>query len=268
MAAAEGLGLTETHQKTPIVAKRHERRAQSELEVDGLLNRRTTFGEVRQGNQCLLEARYRLLVGRPPEGALARPLPEDEGLLIEARFRVMARQDLRLILGLWINASTTAQQKLVNVLEDKTGFGITTGNGVVTLDLGELVRSLGAELGISSATLDRIPPDAGELEIMRSDQLDAAQAGVQVGPGAEHLAAGARARPLRAGDLPRPRRAAGDAPQRRLRARPGRACGARRAAPGRRLRGGRPDRAELRRTAAGASGSSARRSSRRSAGPP
>jgi hypothetical protein len=80
---------------------------------------------------------------------------------------------------LWINANAVAQQKLVNVLEDKTGFGITTGSGVVTLDLGELVRSLGAELGVSSATLDRIPPDAGELEIMRSDQLAAAQAGVK-----------------------------------------------------------------------------------------
>ena len=65
------------------------------------------------------------------------------------------------------------------MLENKTGFGITTGDGVVTLDLSELVRSLGEELGLSAATLDRLPPDAGELEIMRSDQLDAAQAGVK-----------------------------------------------------------------------------------------
>jgi hypothetical protein len=50
---------------------------------------------------------------------------------------------------------------------------------VVTLELGQLVRSLGEELGVSASTLDRIPPDAGELEIMRSDQLAAAQAGVK-----------------------------------------------------------------------------------------
>jgi hypothetical protein len=80
---------------------------------------------------------------------------------------------------LWINAGSTAQQKLTNVLENETGAGITTGNGVVTVDLGELVKSLGAELGLSAAALDRIPPDAGELEVMRSDQLSAAQAGVQ-----------------------------------------------------------------------------------------
>jgi hypothetical protein len=80
---------------------------------------------------------------------------------------------------LWIDASAAAQQKLVNVLENTTGSGITTGNGVVTLDLGELVTSLGEELGLSASTLDRIPPDAGELEVMSSDQLSAAQTGVQ-----------------------------------------------------------------------------------------
>ena len=80
---------------------------------------------------------------------------------------------------LWINASTLAQEKLVNVLENTTGAGITTGDGVVTLDLGELVQSLGAELGLSATTLDRIPPDAGQLVLMRSDQLAAAQTGVQ-----------------------------------------------------------------------------------------
>jgi hypothetical protein len=80
---------------------------------------------------------------------------------------------------LWIEASAGAQQKLANVLENETGPGITTGNGVVTVNLGELVRTLGAELGLPAAALDRIPPDAGELEVMRSDQLDAAQAGVR-----------------------------------------------------------------------------------------
>jgi hypothetical protein len=80
---------------------------------------------------------------------------------------------------LWIDASTTAQQKLVNVLKDDTGFGITTGDGVVTLDLGELVRQLGTELGLPASALDRIPADAGQLEVMRSDQLAAAQSGVR-----------------------------------------------------------------------------------------
>jgi hypothetical protein len=79
----------------------------------------------------------------------------------------------------FVDASSLAQQKLVNVLEDKTGHGITTGNGVVTLDLGELVRELAADLGFSQSAIDRIPPDAGAITVMRSDQLGEAQAAVK-----------------------------------------------------------------------------------------
>jgi hypothetical protein len=81
---------------------------------------------------------------------------------------------------IWIKASVGAQEKLSNVLQNETGAGITTGDGVVTLDLGELVQSLGAELGLPSAALDRIPDDAGQFTVMRSDQLAAAQTGVRV----------------------------------------------------------------------------------------
>jgi len=80
---------------------------------------------------------------------------------------------------LFIDASSEAQQKLVNVLEDKTGHGITTGNGDVTLDLSQLARELAADLGFSQTVIDRIPPDTGKLTVMRSDQLAAAQSAVQ-----------------------------------------------------------------------------------------
>lgn len=80
---------------------------------------------------------------------------------------------------LFINASATAHEKLVNVLEDKTGFGITTGSGDVTIDLTELVRELGQELGLSDATLAKLPADAGVITIMSSDQLGSVQKGVK-----------------------------------------------------------------------------------------
>jgi len=80
---------------------------------------------------------------------------------------------------LFIDASAEAQQKLVNVLEDKTGHGITTGDGEVTLDLSRLVRQLAADLGFSQSVIDRIPPDTGKLTLMRSDQLATAQSAVQ-----------------------------------------------------------------------------------------
>lgn len=105
----------------------------------------------------------------PVAGALRQPATDTVERVLEAP-RVQQ---------LWISASSLAQEKLVNVLEDETGAGITTGNGVVTLDLGQLVTEVGTELGVPSSVLDRLPPDAGEITVLRSDQLAAAQAGVQ-----------------------------------------------------------------------------------------
>jgi hypothetical protein len=76
---------------------------------------------------------------------------------------------------LFINASSFAHEKLVNVLENTTGHGISTGDGVVTLDLHALVTELGQELGLSDQTLAKIPADAGVITLMKSDQLTTIQ---------------------------------------------------------------------------------------------
>ncbi len=81
---------------------------------------------------------------------------------------------------LFVQASDIAHEKLVNVLENKTGNGISTGNGVVTLDVTELLRQIGAELGVPTAALDQIPAGSGQITILRSDQLDSAQKGVRI----------------------------------------------------------------------------------------
>jgi hypothetical protein len=80
---------------------------------------------------------------------------------------------------LFINASAVAHQKLVNVLENKTGHGIQTGNGVVTLNLHELVIELGTQLGLPASRLDKIPTKVGTVTLMKSSQLSAAQSGVR-----------------------------------------------------------------------------------------
>jgi Short C-terminal domain len=81
---------------------------------------------------------------------------------------------------IWINSTALAHQQLVNVLENKTGAGIDTGNGVVTVDLSQLVKELGTQLGLPASALDRLPASTGRIEVMRSDQLGAAQTAVQV----------------------------------------------------------------------------------------
>jgi Short C-terminal domain len=79
----------------------------------------------------------------------------------------------------FIQASAVAHQKLVNVLEDKTGHGISTGNGVVTLNAHELVLEVGTQLGLSSDVLAKLPNKVGTITLMKSDQLSAAQTGVR-----------------------------------------------------------------------------------------
>lgn len=102
-------------------------------------------------------------------GALRQPVTDAVDRLLESP-RVQQ---------IFINASSLAQQKLVNVLENDTGAGITTGDGVVTVELGTLVSELGAQLGLPASALDKIPPDAGTITVLRSDELGAAQAAVR-----------------------------------------------------------------------------------------
>ena len=102
-------------------------------------------------------------------GALQGPAARGVSLLLQ-RPRVQSA---------FIQASSVAHQKLVNVLENKTGYGISTGNGVVTLNAHELVVEVGTQLGLSSDVLAKLPNKVGTITLMKSDQLAAAQSGVQ-----------------------------------------------------------------------------------------
>jgi len=108
-------------------------------------------------------------LGPPLAGALEQPATQGVARLL-TRPRVQ---------NLFINASAIAHEKLVDVLENKTGFGISTGSGVVTLDVHQMVVEVGTELGIPSDALAKLPAKAGTLTLMKSDQLSAVQAGVQ-----------------------------------------------------------------------------------------
>jgi hypothetical protein len=140
------------------------RQAVSVYVVDELYDNVDVAGELEQR----LPPDLKGLAG-PAAGALRQPATDAVNRLLEGP-RVQK---------LWIDSSSLAQQKLVNVLEDKTGHGISTGDGVVTLDLGSLVTELGTQLGLSASVLDRIPPDAGVITVMRSDQLADAQTAVE-----------------------------------------------------------------------------------------
>jgi Short C-terminal domain len=108
-------------------------------------------------------------LGAPLAGALQEPATQGVKLLLE-RPRVQAA---------FITASSVAHEKLVNVLQNKTGHGISTGNGTVTLNLRELVTEVGEALGLPASALANLPANTGTITLMKSDQLGAAQAGVE-----------------------------------------------------------------------------------------
>jgi uncharacterized membrane protein YeaQ/YmgE (transglycosylase-associated protein family) len=76
--------------------------------------------------------------------------------------------------SLWEDANRTAHEELVAVLEEKEG-AVATEEGTVTLKLGTLVTNLADQVGIGADLAERLPEDAGEVTILRSDQLDTAQ---------------------------------------------------------------------------------------------
>ena len=80
---------------------------------------------------------------------------------------------------LWEEANRRAHAQFIAIIDDET-TAVSTANGTVTLELGTILNSIAAQLGISADVASKLPPDAAELEIMRSEQLEAAQTGVSV----------------------------------------------------------------------------------------
>lgn len=73
---------------------------------------------------------------------------------------------------LWADASRQAHALFLKLINGGGGALSTTG-GAVTLNLGTIVGELGSQLGIDVS--GKLPPDAANIELIKSDQLSAAQ---------------------------------------------------------------------------------------------
>jgi hypothetical protein len=80
---------------------------------------------------------------------------------------------------LWRDANRLAHERLLKVL-DGGGSAVSTENGEVTLELGPLVEKVGKEIGVGVGVAEKLPPAAGRLVILKSDQLSAAQTGAHL----------------------------------------------------------------------------------------
>ena len=120
---------------------------------------------------------------------LETQLPENlDGLaeLLAAALRDPATDAVDRLLGteqvavVWSELNRQSHETLVAVLKDETGPVLSTAGGAVTLELGELVRTVGEEFGLSGDVLDELPEDVGRVTIAESDELATAQDVVSV----------------------------------------------------------------------------------------
>jgi hypothetical protein len=80
---------------------------------------------------------------------------------------------------LWARSLRETHSTLVEVLEGE-GPAFSTTGGVVTLDLELIVLEAADRIGIRNQIEDNLPADVGSIEILRSDELDAAQNAFQL----------------------------------------------------------------------------------------
>jgi hypothetical protein len=84
---------------------------------------------------------------------------------------------------LWENANKRAHAAVVRVLEGKDlgrNGNISTANGKVTLDLRPAITRLATRLGVEDKLKANTDPSAGQIVLMSSDQLGAAQTAVKI----------------------------------------------------------------------------------------
>jgi hypothetical protein len=75
---------------------------------------------------------------------------------------------------LWEEANRSTHEQLLAVLENKKE-AVETEEGNVKLNLGSLLTNLAEQVGIGESLAQKLPPDAAQIEILKSDELKTAQ---------------------------------------------------------------------------------------------
>jgi hypothetical protein len=114
----------------------------------------------------------------PPRAkGLAQPLAAGlQGTAVTAVNALLSRPRVQ---KLWKEANRRAHKQFMAVLNGKHEVLASTGGNVV-LNLRPIVEQLGQQTGLGSRLAERLPPDAGQITIMKGNQLDTARKTVKV----------------------------------------------------------------------------------------
>jgi hypothetical protein len=125
----------------------------------------------------------RVYASAPVENQLRETLPENLKPLaapIAAGLREVANRNAPKVLGsaaaqtAWEKANRATHQQLLRILEGDVARG-----GTVTLNLHDLINQVAAGTGLPAGVADRLPQNLQQLQVLKSDKLEAAQEAVQ-----------------------------------------------------------------------------------------
>jgi hypothetical protein len=74
----------------------------------------------------------------------------------------------------WEQLNRTAHEEFVNIIKGEGGTAVSTAGGEVTLEMRPFVEQIAQRVGLGKL-VQRLPEDAGQLTVLRSDQLELAQ---------------------------------------------------------------------------------------------
>lgn len=97
-------------------------------------------------------------------------------LAIDATERLLATPRVQ---GVWVDATTRAHDQFVDLITNKSKF-TKIDNGEVVLDLHPVVVEVADQVGLGSAAAGLIPSNAGDVDIMDSNQLSLVQTGASL----------------------------------------------------------------------------------------
>jgi hypothetical protein len=113
----------------------------------------------------------------PATKALGPPLAAAlEPALVRTADAILGRPRVQ---QLWENANRRAHRLFIAVLDGKHGI-LETTDGNVVLNLRPLIDQLVAETGLGERVQQRLPPDAGQIVVMKGNQLETARNAVKV----------------------------------------------------------------------------------------
>ncbi len=110
---------------------------------------------------------------QPLAGPIAGGL---QNLAQKAAFQLLGRPRVQ---SAWRAANKLTAQQFINIVEGKSKLVELNGNAVY-VDLRPILGDLSSQLGLPASITDKIPPDAGRLKVMTSNQISTVQNGVDL----------------------------------------------------------------------------------------